>query len=71
MAEKPPRKTKVIAIRVDEELHREATRRAKEYGRPLSEILRAWLRLFGMGEVRPPVESYLQQEKKRASRRKK
>ena len=66
---KPARKDKYIGIRVDEDLHSRASKRAKKDKRKLSEILRAWLRLYADEEVNAPVDAYLDKERKRAEKR--
>lgn len=51
------RKDRKMMIRVPEDLHREARIKSAEFGRPLSEIVRQFLRAWVSGELEtPPIE---------------
>ena len=65
------KKTKDIRVRVDDDLHRRASKRAHSDHRKLSEIIRAWLRLYADEEVNAPHPDLLDEERKRPKRKKK
>jgi hypothetical protein len=66
----PPKKGSVLPpIRVDEELHTEASQRAQQFG-GLSAVVRALLKMFVAGELDEPLKAMTPEEKRRPSRKK-
>jgi len=68
---KRKKKDKYIGVRVDPELHERAMRRAQKDKRSLSEVIRAWLRLYADEEIGAPSDDLLDEERQRPPRKKK